>query len=178
MVKTFLISDTHFWHYNIIRYCNRPFVTVEEMNESLINNWNNVVSPNDIVWHLGDFSSGTLAQIKEIFNRLNGQINLLIGNHDKRRSNSPDYWKNIGFNEVVRHRKQISDYIVFSHQPISPAILEQEYDCNTINIHGHLHDQVRHYLDHRYINVSVENTEYAPTLFINTNNTSRGQVIE
>ena len=53
--KVFFTSDTHFYHGNIIRFCNRPFKDVETMNETIISNWNNTVGQDDIVFHLGDF---------------------------------------------------------------------------------------------------------------------------
>lgn len=59
---TFFTSDTHFNHANIIRFCNRPFKDVEQMNETLIANWNRVVGTNDIVFHLGDFCLGGAAE--------------------------------------------------------------------------------------------------------------------
>jgi calcineurin-like phosphoesterase family protein len=81
---TFFTSDTHFGHANIIRFCNRPFRNVEEMNEALIENWNLVVSEDDTVFHLGDFAFGGSNVWKSIIPRLNGHINLIIGNHDRK----------------------------------------------------------------------------------------------
>ena len=78
----YLTSDSHFSHKNIIKYCDRPFTYIEEMNETIINNWNSVVKPNNIVFHLGDFAFGTIAQWEEIRSRLNGHIHLILGNHD------------------------------------------------------------------------------------------------
>lgn len=82
--NTFFTSDTHFGHANIIRFCNRPFRNVEEMNEALIENWNLVVSEDDTVFHLGDFAFGGSNVWKSIIPRLNGHINLIIGNHDRK----------------------------------------------------------------------------------------------
>ncbi len=81
MIKqdTWFISDTHFYHANIIKYCNRPFNNVEEMNQILIDNWNENIKKNDIVYFLGDFSF----KPNEVINRLNGNIIFLLGNHDK-----------------------------------------------------------------------------------------------
>lgn len=56
--KVFFISDTHFYHGNIIRFCNRPFKSVEMMNETIISNWNNTVGQDGIVFHLGNFCLG------------------------------------------------------------------------------------------------------------------------
>lgn len=81
---TFFTSDTHFGHANIIRFCNRPFKNVEEMDEALIENWNQVVSEDDTVFHLGDFAFGGSNVWKSIIPRLNGHINLIIGNHDRK----------------------------------------------------------------------------------------------
>ena len=46
--RLFFTSDTHFNHTNILQYCNRPFKTVDQMNETIITNWNNVVEPDDV----------------------------------------------------------------------------------------------------------------------------------
>lgn len=80
--KVFFTSDTHFTHANIIRFCSRPFKNVEEMDETMIANWNRVVGENDIVFHLGDFCMGGSAKWTNVLNRLNGKIYLIIGNHD------------------------------------------------------------------------------------------------
>lgn len=79
----FFISDTHFGHANVIKYSQRPYSSVEEMNEAMISNWNAIVKPNDIVWHLGDFSFSNLQETIKVIDRLNGKINLVLGNHDK-----------------------------------------------------------------------------------------------
>ena len=80
--KVFFTSDTHFYHGNIIRFCNRPFKDVEMMNETIISNWNNTVGQDDIVFHLGDFCLGGSAEWTKILDRLNGKIYLIMGNHD------------------------------------------------------------------------------------------------
>jgi calcineurin-like phosphoesterase family protein len=77
---------THFGHFNIIRYCNRPYKSVNEMNEALIANWNEVVEPEDSVYHLGDFAFGrgiTPEDAIAIRRRLNGKIHLIRGNHEE-----------------------------------------------------------------------------------------------
>lgn len=81
---TFFTSDTHFGHANIIRLCNRPFKDMEEMNEKLVENWNKVVPENGTVFHLGDFAFGGSALWNSIIPRLNGQIYLILGNHDRK----------------------------------------------------------------------------------------------
>lgn len=80
--KVYFTSDTHFNHTNIIGFCNRPFKDVNEMNETLIANWNRVVGADDIVFHLGDFCFGNSTEWTSILNRLNGKIYLILGNHD------------------------------------------------------------------------------------------------
>lgn len=68
----YFISDTHFYHKSIIPYCHRPFPSVDEMNEKLIQNWNNTVSKDDKVYFLGDFCFGSANETRDILNRLNG----------------------------------------------------------------------------------------------------------
>ena len=85
MGKIYLISDTHFNHANIIKYCNIPFKNVKEMNKTLIKNWNNIVRDKDIVYFLGDFvlSKNKVERAKEFIELLNGEIIFIKGNHDK-----------------------------------------------------------------------------------------------
>lgn len=82
MSNIWFTSDSHFCHKNIIQYSNRPFSSVEEMNEAMIANWNKVVDKNDTVYHLGDFGFAKRDILLNIFNRLNGNKHLVEGNHD------------------------------------------------------------------------------------------------
>tara|TARA_Y100000034_G_scaffold136870_1_gene216553 strand:+ start:4944 stop:5459 length:516 start_codon:yes stop_codon:yes gene_type:complete len=79
-MTTFFTSDTYFGHANIIKYCNRPFSSVDEMNEVMIYNWNRAVDGIDTVYHLGDFGFSKTPDL--FFNRLHGHKHLIIGNHD------------------------------------------------------------------------------------------------
>lgn len=81
MTRVWFSSDHHFWHSNIIRFCSRPFSSVEEMNESLIRLWNERVKPEDTVYYLGDFSLA-LRPVETITPKLNGHKILIPGNHD------------------------------------------------------------------------------------------------
>lgn len=81
-MTVFFTADHHFGHTNIIRHVKRPFASVQEMNETLIKNWNSVISPSDTVYHLGDVSVLRPERTKEILDRLNGKIFLIRGNHD------------------------------------------------------------------------------------------------
>lgn len=84
MQNFWFTSDTHYGHDNIRRYCDRPFSSVEEMDEIIIQNHNALVKPNDIVFHLGDFSFTDPVPYLE---RLNGRKHIIKGNHDYRRLN-------------------------------------------------------------------------------------------
>lgn len=82
-MEIFFTSDNHFGHINIIRYCNRPFRDAEEMNETMIANWNSLVSEEDVVFNLGDFFFSEKL-ISSILPKLNGKIVWILGNHDRR----------------------------------------------------------------------------------------------
>jgi calcineurin-like phosphoesterase family protein len=77
-------ADFHFYHNNILKYCNRPFKDVIEMNETIVANYNNKVTEQDTVWFLGDFSFTDKHRAKTLFNRLNGNKFLIKGNHDNK----------------------------------------------------------------------------------------------
>ncbi len=79
----FITSDTHFGHKNIIKYSNRPFASIEEMDNELIHRWNAKVPKNAVIYHLGDLAFGNALSIEELLRRLNGRIRFFPGNHDK-----------------------------------------------------------------------------------------------
>lgn len=162
MRNTFYISDTHFCHANILRFTGddgefiRPhFSSVEEMNEYIIQKWNEVVSPKDKVYHLGDVIMSTARyRFEEILPRLNGEKILIKGNHDNARpSMYLDYFKDIRSEVMKKHPN--SRKIIFSHRPI--LLSENTLD---LNVHGHTHQNVVQ--NNRYLNICVEHTGYAP----------------
>jgi len=79
----FFTSDTHWYHSNIINFCARPFIDSKTMNIELVENWNKVVPEDATVFHLGDFAfTGNIGYIKKLTEKLNGNIVLIMGNHD------------------------------------------------------------------------------------------------
>lgn len=150
-MKTFVTSDHHFFHGNIIKYCNRPFKTWQEMNEVMIKKWNDVVSKDDLVIHLGDFCLYGLEKVKQIRKQLNGTIILIKGNHDQYRGLAK-----CGF-IVKRYLKH--NNILFTHRPIPLEELREGF----INIFGHIH--TKDVFDKtRQFNVSVDKTNFYPVL--------------
>ena len=146
MSKTFIISDTHFYHRNIVKLENRP----ENFNELIIDNWNNIVTDQDTIIHLGDFALTSSALTKQIISKLNGKKILVRGNHDK----STTWFMDNGFNFVctsfsLRHSNH---HILFTH--IKRDSLEGIYD---INVHGHSHSKGAYTRTHKCFSIEVEN---------------------
>ena len=134
--KVFFTSDTHFSHKKIIEYCNRPFSSIDEMNEKIIENWNSVVSEDSLVFHSGDFAfSSNWYQFR---NKLKGQIVLIFGNHDLRN------WKNSLEDLFTATSRELdlevdSQKLILSHYPYFCW-----HGCNRVinstwNLHGHIH---------------------------------------
>lgn len=157
--KVFLIGDTHFSHRNIIKYCNRPFLDVDDMNEQLIKNWNKVVSANDIVYVVGDFALCGKQKIIEIGQRLNGRKRLILGNHDQA---SMETYRQAGFEMIYNRPIVLDEFFIISHEP------KVGFSPNTpfANIFAHVHDNPA-YADcsARSFCVSAERIAYAPIEF-------------
>ena len=92
--KTWFTADTHFGHANIMKYCNRPFTSVEDMDAELIVRWNMVVQPGDTVWHIGDFNFHGKGRplASHYLSALNGDKHLIWGNHDRQETRKASGW--------------------------------------------------------------------------------------
>lgn len=158
MNRTFLIADDHFWHKNIIEYCNRPFSSVEEMNEFMIQEWNKEVRKHDEVFVLGDFALGGKDKIIEIGQRLNGKKSLILGNHD--RASIKTYF-DAGFELVYKHPILYRDFFLLSHEPKFQSI-----DSTWANIYGHVHNDPKYFdCTETSFCVSAERLAYRPVDF-------------
>lgn len=182
-MTSFVISDTHFGHTNCwakFKLPNgepmRPFTSTEEMDETMVNNWNSVVNPKDTVYHLGDvaISRKNLDTVK----RLNGKLRLIRGNHDIFKDQ--DYY-DAGFEKIVGTRVFVDKWIM-SHIPLHPDSVSDRF---RVNIHGHTHnnrvttlvdkridslndtwcDPYEVNIDPLYHCVSVEHINYTPVSF-------------
>lgn len=152
----FFIADTHFSEENIMRYENRPFTTVENMNEELIYNWNRLVGKGDEVYVLGDF--GAYGQEKQILNCLNGVKYLVKGNHD---TQTNEYYRKAGFQEVYDCPIIVEGFWILSHEP-----LYINENMPYANLFGHVHNSPL-FKDYskQHVCVSVERIKYTPIGF-------------
>ena len=150
-MSAYVFSDPHFHHKNMA--IKRGFSCEEEMNEHIVKTWNNTVSKKDAVYLLGDITMEK--KNYEIVSRLQGVINVVLGNHDERQH----------VRELLKYVNSVSgmvDYknkVILTHCPIHPSQLEFRY---SYNIHGHVHENTLE--DKRYINVCAEVVDYKPQL--------------
>lgn len=151
----YLISDLHFFHKNVIKYENRPFADVDEMNSHMINSINETVTKKSRLLILGDFAFCGTQKVIELRNKIKCEnVELLMGNHDRHKS--VKWWRDVGFSEVHKY-PIIMDGCILSHEPI-----EEVYTTNYVNIHGHIHSKSK---TGNYFNVSCERLNYIPILF-------------
>ena len=153
-MKYFIISDTHFGHANIIKYCNRPFADVEQMDKALIKNWNSVVSNSDMVIHLGDVGLGNKQYVKNILSQLNGRKILIKGNHDNW---SDEFYKEAGFEYVSRYPIIWNNFFMLSHAP-----LQLSETTPYFNYYGHVHNDEKYRDAATSKCVCVERIGYTP----------------
>jgi calcineurin-like phosphoesterase family protein len=165
MPETWFISDTHFGHKNILEYEkeSRPFNSVEEMNNAIVDRWNGVVSDSDTVYHLGDFAFGR--HNIDIAQSLKGKKMLIMGNHDTYPTSAYlKYFVKL-YGSTYFHR------CILSHIPVHDNSLGARW---LLNVHGHLHSRnvmqavfnqgkiIDHIMDENYFNVSCEQNNLTP----------------
>lgn len=180
--KIWFISDTHFGHENIIKYARRPFETVEQMDNEIVNNWNSRVSNNDIVYHLGDFTLGSLNQFNKYFSQLNGIIKILKyeWHHDKRwlmdmydsHNHSNEHilinpLVVLEINGLKAENSKFNKKITLCHYPMEEW---ESQHYGSLHLHGHVHTvgNLTHTLNK--LDVGVDNTNFKPI--------SLGEVVE
>ena len=174
--RIFLIADLHLNHYNILKYCHRPFnYNVKKMNQIIINNWNNTIRKKDTVFFLGDFDNAKHEHVKEsniryLLPRLNGEIHFIIGNHDRYRGTGnilnvlielekEGKIKSLKENELLRYKNK-EFYLVHDPKNIPD-------DWKGWSICGHHHNNKLAefpFIDgkNKRINVGVELINYQP----------------
>lgn len=152
-----IISDTHLGHRNMAEVFVdadgnkiRPFATVQEHDDFMIEAWNSRVRPQDHVWHLGDVAMAR-EPLERIVPTLHGHKRLIRGNHDIFKTAT--YLK-AGFGEI--RGMSVLDGMIFTHIPIHPMSMGRF----KANVHGHIHEKPA--FGPQYLNVSVEQTGYAP----------------
>lgn len=152
----YFIADTHFGESNIMSYENRPFKSVEDMNNTMITNWNALVKDEDKVYVLGDF--GADGQEAVVLNQLKGIKYLVKGNHDIQ---SNDYYRKAGFQEVYDCPILLENFWILSHEP-----LYVNANMPYANLFGHVHNSplFKDYSKQHFC-VSVERIDYIPIAF-------------
>jgi calcineurin-like phosphoesterase family protein len=167
-----ITSDTHFGHARMVTDFKladgspaRNFESVEEMDETMIERWNEVVRPQDKIYHLGDVAMRQ-QDIDRVMPRLNGHKRLVRGNHDIFRTKLYARY----FEEIMGMR--VLNHLIFTHVPIAPWSQGSQH----ANVHGHVHQNLpRLYEVPRglkdpegggppavYVNVCTEMTDYRP----------------
>jgi calcineurin-like phosphoesterase family protein len=139
--KLFFTSDTHFGHTNAIKYDSRPFENVDEMNATLISNWNKVVPTDGVVFHLGDLGLMPVPRLSDILNQLNGKIFLIKGNHDnsavKPGCKERFEWIKDYYELMVKEPSGEKHLLCMMHYPM--ACWNQSHYGLSWNLHGHSH---------------------------------------
>lgn len=170
----FFTSDHHFNHKKVIAFCDRPYSDLFEMNRALVENWNEVVGPDDDTWILGDFTFGGTIFTASIAKQLNGRKHLIRGNHDWKRIKSTrldmgfasitdettDIWLEDPDDGWRTHARMSHFPYQFSHPTDSRYEELRPKDNGAWLLHGHVHRSWR--VKERMINVGVDVWGYRP----------------
>jgi calcineurin-like phosphoesterase family protein len=157
--REFVIGDSHFYDPDIILFNDRPFVTVEEMNEYMTKQWNSVVEGNDTVFMLGDFFDFNHCDendVRNIVDRLNGVIVLIVGNHDMPHL---DWLANAGI-KIIEYPILKDGFWLMSHEPLFVA---EAAPYANIFAHVHLNPMYKT-VSSRSFCASAERHDYVPVL--------------
>lgn len=169
-----VISDTHFGHESILKFVDSNtgnpvrghlFKDVDEMDQHMIDKWNENIKPGDLVYHLGDVFFGDRDKFKAMWPKLHGSKRLIVGNHD-----DIPFLASGGFFKKVQMWRMFPEFgLMLSHVPLHESSLLRQVDkskkypdgCETlVNIHGHIHQNPSP--PGPYYNVSVEAIDYTP----------------
>lgn len=160
--KQFATADLHLSHKNILNYCDRPFSSVEEMNETLIKNWNATVEMFDFIYILGDFSFADSENTRNFIKRLNGIKVFLLGSHDKVVSNlaKENFIKCEGYLKQIKFTsKDFSARIAMCHYPL---ISWPSSFHGSILLYGHVHGRLTYPSGVRAVDVGVDCNNFTP----------------
>ena len=130
-MKSFFTSDTHFGHERVLVHDKRPFANVDEMDNTIIENWNKVVGERDEVYHVGDFCFRSAKSAEWYLNQLNGRIHIVWGNHD-------DHGKNCAW-KYRQHFASYQDYKYFRLNGQKIALLHYKMQVWRSSHHGSWH---------------------------------------
>jgi len=154
-MSVFFTADTHFGDHRTINISRRPFANTAEMDAAMVERWNAVVGPGDVVWHLGDVARRP-ADVAELLARLNGSKHLLRGNNDPDATLSAHGWASVAdYAEIELDGRQL----VLCHYPFRSWNGQHR---GALNLHGHSHGRLKPMP--RQFDVGVDVHDFAPIL--------------
>ncbi len=152
-MQKWFTADTHLSHANIIKYANRPYTSVEEMDTYLINNWNECVGIDDQVFFLGDFGFGDADHPHAICSKLHGHKVCIRGNHD----GTATRLYRVGFQVVLE-----SAFLKIGRHSVELIHIPSNPPPPHFQLHGHVHDKKPNKLITNQLNLCVEVWNYRP----------------
>lgn len=164
----YYISDTHFRHKNVLTFDDRPFKDVDEMENTIINNWNGVVRPEDTTYIVGDFCLNKNEAVwKEILRKITGSKVLILGNHD---ITSMSNGLKLEFQDI-QHYKEVEDgryRVILSHYP--QLFYRSSWNPWNVMLYGHVHTTRENTFMDKYRNELIKTRSLTSDTFAQTYN--------